>query len=334
MNDIMNKQHKYFGFQIHDSPYSEEFQKSCLRAPDFIYEVRTLKTHSCSRWLVFWRSYENYRSERGLVVKDGWEVEIDNCLSFLPLSIVMFALADGGMLEQSCSRFFSIVPHAADHKSKCDLPAINLNFLRSRLSFEAGCSFRMDVCTLRHLKSLYRRKELVASPSWEVPNEIIEKYAYSIFSRAAYIASIIHDERSFQCLLPVYWELSYYGGLLFGYFEEINYHASEEFERARVSFRNVFFQQWYVGSEHQRKTYPSGLARYSADDMKRYVLHDFQPGRRLKYRESDEGAYITECGDEPDALYFDAAKSRHILPENATPFLTYEPTGESIGSLP
>lgn len=329
----MDKRHKYFGFEISISPQSKAFQDSCLRAPDFIFEISSMKSNSCKGWLVFWRSYENCESERGLVIKDAIEIDSENSLSFLPLSVVLYGFADMNKIGRVCTRFFSIIPCSADHGSGCDLPPINLNMLRSRLSC-CGNNIRMEVCTLRHLNSLYRRTRLIASPRWKVPNQLIERYAFTLFARSSSIASIINDHRSFQCMLPFYEELRYYGGLLLGSFEDRNFHIAKEEEKGRKLFRSLMFENWFAGSQSQQEMYPSGLMKDWAEDMKRYVLYDFQPGRRLKYRESAGKGYIIKCDNERDSMPFDTTKCRHILPENASPLLIDASTEEWIRTAP
>ena len=329
----MDKRHKYFGFEISISPYSKEFQNSCLRTPDFIFEISSIKSKSLKGWLVLWRSYENCLSERGFILKGGREDDPNNNLAFLPLSVVLFGFADMNIIGRVCKRFFSIVPRSADNKSKCDIPPINLSILRARLSC-CGSNIHIEVCTLRHLMSLYRRTKLIATPLWKVPNKIIERYAFSLFARASYIVSIMNDQRSFQYMLPFYRELRYYGGLLLGSFEDKNFHTAREEEKGRKLFRNIMFTKWYAGSQSQQEMYPSGLMKDWAEDIERYVLYDFQPGRRLKYSESKGNGYIIECKNDQDAMYFDTTKRRHILPENTSQILIHSSTKEWIHALP
>lgn len=329
----MNDHHRYFGFEIAVPPTSDAFRESCLRAPDFLYEIASVKTGAVESWLVFWRSYENCRSVRGLMFQDNKEVEHDNCLSFLPLSVVFYGLADMNRIGRVCRRFFSIPPRVADKERTCDIPPVNLDFVRDRLSC-SGNGLAMTVCTLRHLNSLFRRKRLVPCSPWIVPNEIREQYAFDLLTRATRIAGVIHDASSFQCLLPFYRELRYYGGLLLGSFEDCNRRAAEAEAQGRRLFRSLMHENWYPGSRHQRETYPSGLMKEWDEELRRQVLHDFHPVRRLRIVESSGLGYLHECGHEQDALPFDTAKRRHILPDNVPPVLIHAATNDWIATVP
>lgn len=332
MIDI-DEHYKYFGFEISIDPNSEEFKNSCLRTPDFLFGISPIKSESNKSWLVLWRSYENCESERGLAIKDKIEIDSENSLSFLPLSVVLFGFADMNMIGRVCTRFFSIVPHSANNESHCDMPPVNLMLIKNRLSC-SGNNIHIEVCSLRHLNSLYRRKKLIPYPLWQVSNEIVKNYALDLLTRASYIVSIIHDEMSFQCILPFYNELSHYAGLLFGSFEDRNFHVAKEDEKRRKLYKNLMFEKWYSGSRHQQKIYPSGLMKDWVADIGRYVLYDFQLGRRLKYRESRGKGYIIECDNEQDALFFDRAQSYHVLPENIPPLLIHVSTEDWIRVAP
>ena len=329
----MNDHHQYFGFEITIPPTSEAFQKSCLRAPDFLYEISSIKTGAIESWLILWRSYETSRSVRGFMIKDKKEIERENCLSFLPLSVVFYGLADMNTIGRVCKRFFSIVPRFTDNERTCDIPPINLNLVRERLACSDN-GLPVTVCTLRHMNSLFRRKRLVPCSPWIVPNELREQYAFDLLTRASCIAGIIHDENSFQSLLPFYTELRYYGGLLLGSFEDRNHRTAEAEARGRRIFRSLMYEKWYPGTRHQLQTYPSGLMKEWDEDVKRYVLYDFHPVRRLSLVESDGRGYLIENDHEHDTLFFDPVKRRHMLPENAPPILIHSSTKDWISTAP
>lgn len=70
------------------------------------------------------------------------------------------------------------------------------------------------------------------------------------------------------------------------------------------------------------------------EDIERYVLYDFQLGRRLRYTESEGKGYVTDCDDERDALPFEASKRCHILPKNVPLVLIYSSTQDWIRMAP
>lgn len=225
---------KYFGFEITIPPHSDIFKNACLRAPDLILKISLLPEDD-ERWLVLWKSYENDLSERGLILKNGEEIERKNCLSLLPLSVVLFRLAEEPDLKRVCTRFFSIVPRPVSRKNNCDIPPLNWRLLKDSLSIN-GNGIELHVCTPRQFKSFYRLRTLDPVPVWNVQTALIEEFAWELFKRASTILSLIHHEKAFQCLLPVFTETINYGGLLLGFFEEKNDRVSREVAASPETF--------------------------------------------------------------------------------------------------
>ena len=316
---LPDDEHYYFGVELPYSP--EEVRERLLRKPEYLYSLTSVDEEEGEvyrTWLYLWRCNEGWEMREGMTPQ-GSIAEM-HARHNIRLHVVLHALTEGEALNPStCSgrapyQYFLVEPASAE--GSLTIPQLNL--LRATGNTEG---IRFHVIKSVDFSEAYKGENIESYVPEEVPQEVINRHCLMYARRELTVLKSIHDADSMELLLPLAYE---YGCMRTHLYlrccfsdevkEELgNMASARELQAALVR------QPWYAGSHHQRVTHPSGLvlfATYPPHGEYCRELYDFEPGRKLCYKESEGRVQILPATENDIPMPQREGGRYHILPDD------------------
>lgn len=322
---LPDDEYYYFGVVLSDSPV--KVRERLLRKPEYLYSITYHNEdedepagESDTCWLYLWRCNEGYdlRPDFGDMSFREKIAQL-HARHNMGLHVVLHALTEDEALNPST--YSDREPHCyilvQPSSAEGDRTVPRLNFRGA--TGTAACT-RFHVTRGNCMPALFCDAEMAAHEPEDVPQEVIDKHELMYARRALTVLNAIHDADSLELLQPLANEYHCFVSNLAvrsssayaGEMQEIN----RQSRRKELEF---LLCPWYAGSHHQQHTHPSGLvqcASYPSDgeEYSRELL-DFEPGRKLCYKEKEGRVYILPAGEGDSPLPQRDGGRFHILPE-------------------
>ena len=316
---LPDDEHYYFGVELPCSP--EEVRERLLRKPEYLYSLTSVDEEEGEvfrTWLYLWRCNEGWEMcERLTPQKCIAEMHARHNIR---LHVVLHALTEGEALNPSTDsgrapyQYLLVEPASAE--GSLTIPQLNL----LRATGNTECT-GFHVIKAVDFSEAYKGENIESLMPEEVPQEVINRYGLMYARRQWTVLNAIHDADSMELLLPLANE---YGCMYANLRTRCDFsdEQKEEFGKmtpAREILVALMRQPWYVGSHHQRVTHPSGLVlfeTYPPHGEYCRELYDFEPGRKLCYKESEGRVQILPATENDIPMPQREGGRYHILPDD------------------
>ena len=317
---LPDDEHYYFGVELPCSP--EEVRERLLRKPEYLYSLTSEDEEEDEvyrTWLYLWRCNEGWEMREG-ITPQRCIAEI-HALHNIRLHVVLHALTEGEALNPSTDsgrapyQYMLVEPASAEGSRT--IPQLNL----LRATGNTECT-RFRVIKAVDFYEAYKGENIESLVPEEVPQKVINRHCLMYARRELTVLKSIHDADSMELLLPLAIE---YGCMYANLHPRCRFsdeqcdeignitHASREIQVSLVR------KTWYAGSHHQLATHPSGLvviATYPPHGEYGRELFDFEPGRKLCYKENEGYVQILPATENDIPLPQRDGGRVHILPDD------------------
>lgn len=317
---LPDDEHYYFGVELPCSP--EDVRERLLRKPEYLYSLTSVdeeEGEEYKTWLYLWRGNEGWEMRESLTPREC--IAGMHARHNIGLRVVLHALTEDEAPEPGtcCNRapYSYILVEPAGAEGSRSIP--QLNFQRATGNTE--CT-RFHVIKAADFSEAYKAENPESFAPEDVPQEVINRHCMMYARRERTVLKAIHDEDSMELLLPLAYE---YGCMYANLRTRCDFSEEQENEIESI-FGEVHEIQyelllcpWYAGSHHRRITYPAGLAliaTYPPHGEYRRELLDFEPGRKLCYKESEGRVQILPATENDIPLPQRDGGRFHLLPDD------------------
>ena len=316
---LPDDEHYYFGVELPCSP--EDVRERLLRKPEYLYSLTSVDEEEGEvfrTWLYLWRCNEGWEMREGGTPQ--------KCIAGMRarhnirLHVVLHALTEGEALIPSTDSgrvpYLYLLVEPSSAKGSRTIPQLNLR----RATGNTGCT-RFHVIKAVDFSEAYKGENIESLMPEEVPQEVINRYCLMYARRELTVLKSIHDADSMELLLPLANE---YGCMYANLLTRCDFSDAQKEELGKMTppgeiEASLLRQPWYAGSHHQRVTHPSGLvlfATYPPHGEYCRELYDFEPGRKLCYKESEGRVQILPATENDIPLPQREGGRYHILPDD------------------
>ena len=317
---LPDDEHYYFGVELPYSP--EEVRERLLRKPEYLYALTSEDEEEGEvfrTWLYLWRCNEGWEMRIGHLPAQEQIAQM-HARHNMGLHVVLHALTEDEALNPStCSDrepYCYILVEPSSAEGCRTIPRLNL----LRATGNTECT-RFHVIKSADFTIFFKGDKLESHEPCEVPQEVINRHCLMYARRALTVLKAIHDADSMELLLPLANE---YGCMYANLRTRCDFSDEQKEELgkmtpARKILASLMRQPWYAGSHHQRVTHPSGLvlfATYPSHGEYCRELYDFEPGRKLCYKESEGRVQILPATENDIPMPQREGGRYHILPDD------------------
>lgn len=318
---LSDDEHYYFGVELPYSP--EELRERLLRKPEYLYSLTSVdeeEGETWRTWLYLWRCNEGWDMRIGHLPAQEQIAQM-HARHNMGLHVVLHALTEDEALNPSTyskrNPYCYILVEPSSAKGCQTIPRLNL--LRATGNTE---DTRFHVIKSADFTMFFKGDKLESYEPDEVPQEVLNRHCLMYARRALTVIRAIHDADSIELLLPLaneYRCFSWHLELRCRFPEEGYQEMQHINEQLHLQEKQLLLQPWYAGSHHQRHTHPSGLvlcATYPPRGEYCRELLDFEPGRKLCYKESEGRVQILPATEGDAPLPQRDGGRFHILPDD------------------